>query len=1137
MSKSNVDRKKVQRWLSLLTQNNSLKLNVLITALEDCNYDELNLLYKKVPTILRGLMSLSFLKRRDYASIFKNTSVRPAKDVAGYIGLMVYILTKHANDINKYVKLKEKLDRLALKGAYDDAKRVINEINTTIGYSYWAAIYEIKIERLHKGLDACTSLYNKLYKENNSIARYYYYCAYRSSSLDFPSDKMMQILLPQDEKDSEYINNVLISHCLPYMYFEDGEWICADINSSVIDLYNNFINYLPNLKLETKSNPDVLNYILDLNCCIKDAYLNKLSTLYGVIEASDLQDKRQNLWSAYTEGSYKEFIDLAKPYIDERPEDLEILGLYLKSLIVIGSNEVSFNKEGSIIDRVCYHYYELLLHKTNSSLHRRKLMDICKSQFHIYGLRCLYTMISDLATNNIKDIYNNSWKYSQYNSPTDCAYYGEYEARKEYVQKLGYKTKFWEKVFDANQKSLSLDCYEMSLAIQDTDFTFRYVNDLFVRDCVPPFYQDTLSTYVFNHFINAQQYKEAVVFYVTEKLKNAQLNITFDNVETVHDLVNNSALNDEIPLEIMIFYHLANFDLDTIYLAYKKYLRYRHVKKASELIVDGCEKTRYFLSQIAVPSIITRHVLQFKSVIQVLMERIQICSNLYEFYNQKEYNDEISSLYRDIKIHELNNQVDESKIYVDVKAIKDHEIDEVRVMYDMYENASSNVSYYDASSLGGILTKLMEMGMKVQALDKDLNIYSLQMNSNTEEKEQTSYRKNILSQIFIEIRNQFLFNPKYGLDNYLSTRIRHGTLINKLRNHFEENYLVTNVVNGDYGHNQYWIDSKFKLRDKSALQCLMLFNEFSTQVDLVIAELKNEYIQCSTELVQGKTHACFNYDISSFEVYINEMLINKDINSFESCYDEIIDYLWVHTDRCLENMRHELAKAQIKLIDALHNLEKDVNSIAGENAKLSDFNDAVSHCQNGIQTDVQTVSKWFKRRNNVAFDFTISQVIDTCKLSMKRGNCDKVDILVNCSVNTELQGTYFGTLYDIFNDVLNNVQDYEKKYHVGGQCVINVNVEGDYLLINVSNPILTSHEEELKEKVKTINLNLKSLLHSGKSRDEGNSGCSKIFNAIHNHLASPNNEYVNSVHDSMFIVDVKIELEPLMKVKHENINS
>lgn len=1137
MNPNNVDNKKVQKWLSLLKQNNSLKLNVLIMALEDCNYEELNLLYGKVPTILRGLMSLSFLKRKDYASIFKNTTVNPAKDVVGHIGLMVYILTKHANDINEYVMLKEQLDRLTLKGAYEDAKRVIHKINTTIGYSYWAAIYEIKLERLHKGLDACTTLYNKLYKENNTIAHYYYFCAYRSSSLDFPSDKMMQILLPPGEQDSEYINSVLISHCLPYMSFEDGDWIRADINSSVIDLYNNLVNYLPNLRNETKDNPDLHKYILDLNNCVNDKYLNKISFLYGITEMYPIQEKRQNLWNTYTDGIYEDFLENAKSYIEEYPDDIEILQLYLKTLIITGAQEISFNKDGCIIDRVCYHFYELLSHRSNNSLHRRKLMDICKSQFHIYGLRCLYTIINDSATNRIEDMYNNTWKYSQYNSPTDCAYFREYDTRKSYTHKLGYNTKFWETVFDEGQKSLSLDCYEMSLAKQDTDFTFRYVIDLFVQGKVPPFYQDALSTYVFNHYVKSQQYKDAVMFYVTEKIKNTQLNITFDNIEVISNLVNNTTLNDEIPLEIMLFYHLANFDTDTIYLAYKKYLRYRHVKRASELPVDGNEKTRYFLSQIAVPSIITRHVLQFKSVIQVMMERIQICSNLCDFYNQKEYNDEIASLYRDIKIHELNNQVDESKIYVDVTAIKDHEIDEIRMMYDMYENASSNVTYYDASSLGGILTKLIEMGMKVQAIDKDSNIYSLKVNSNPEEKEQTSYRKNVLSQIFVEIRNQFLFNPKYGLDNYLSTRIRHGTLINKLRNYFEEYCLVTNVENGDYGVNKYWIETKFKLRDKSALQCLKLFNDFSKQVDFIISEIKNEYIQCRTELVQEKTHACFDYDISYFEVYINEMLINKGIDSFESCYNEIIDYLWFHTDRCLENMRHELAKSQNKLIDALHNLDKDINNIIAGNTKLSDFNDAVSHCQNGIQMDVQTVSKWFKRKNIVAFDFTIPQVIDTCKSSMKRNNCDKINVIVNCDVNTELQGTYFGTLYDMFHDILNNVLDYETENQVGGQCVINIDEEGPYLHVVVSNPILASHEEELKKEVKIINSNLKSLLHSGKSRDEGNSGCSKIFNAVHNHLASHDNEYINRVEDSMFIVDIKIELKPLMKVKYESTNS
>lgn len=55
------------------------------------------------------------------------------------------------------------------------------------------------------------------------------------------------------------------------------------------------------------------------------------------------------------------------------------------------------------------------------------------------------------------------------------------------------------------------------------------------------------------------------------------------------------------------------------------------------------------------------------------------------------------------------------------------------------------------------------------------------------------------------------------------------------------------------------------------------------------------------------------------------------------------------------------------------------------------------------------------------------------------------------------------------------------------------------------------------------------MFNGGRSRMEGNSGCIKIFNAIHNHLRSRNNKYENIVENNMFIVDISLELKPIRK--------
>ena len=61
--------------------------------------------------------------------------------------------------------------------------------------------------------------------ENNTIAQYIYYCAFKSSALDFLIEDVKRVLWSPKNPGAEFVNNFLISHCMPYMGFTEG--LCA----------------------------------------------------------------------------------------------------------------------------------------------------------------------------------------------------------------------------------------------------------------------------------------------------------------------------------------------------------------------------------------------------------------------------------------------------------------------------------------------------------------------------------------------------------------------------------------------------------------------------------------------------------------------------------------------------------------------------------------------------------------------------------------------------------------------------------------------------------------------------------------------------------------------------------------------
>lgn len=1118
-----MDKVKVNKWLGYLNSQTSNKKGVLAGMLNECSFDELELIYQKSASLYHGLLSLSYLRRKSFADIY-GSLIQPSRPIKEYIGLQAYVIKRNAGIINQYVALKRQVDCAVLKGDYSNARKLLDKINREISYSYWAATYLIKIERLDKGLSACSNLYNRLFADNTTVVRYIYYCAFRSSSLDFLLEDVKRVLWPKDENDSDFINKYLISHCMPYLGVNEGPWMCTDMNSSIIDLYNNLLTFLPNLEEETLKDDSVMRYLGELNGCIKDDYLNKLCYLFEIGNEPVLDTERLEVMNDYLMANYESALIKAQSYLERNVDDFEVYSLYLKSLLQCGGVVEQPDKESNITKRIGYHYFEIISHKTNQSFHKRKLLNICRSQYHIQGVRYMLSLLEGIESDDIYLLYNTSWKCLPYHSPTDACLYVMSEDRKDYIRKITGGTGNWENIFAINPNEVSKDCLELSIAGIDRDTAFPLLTKRFNKNEVSPYLKDVVATFIFNYFIEKGQYQEGIRFYVENKLHDAALTIGLGDRDRIIEILENKQLSVLIPLELAIFAEMVGADSDTIYFIYKKYLKSCNVQRASEIVITGDEKQRYFLEKVAVIKVLTLHVLRFKSVLQVMEERSAICSNLYDYYQDKKVNEEISSICRDIKIIELNNQVDESKIYVDVRSIKEKELGEAKEFYDMIDNASNQVAYHDIV-MGKIFNLLNNSGLPMTYSEFDetgiLKDASVKI-------EMVNYRKDVMTQTFLSIRNQFLFNPKYGLDNYLSTRIRHGTLVNQLRNHFEERNLVTNTTNGNYAQNDFWVRDCFKLYGEKAHQCFQLFESFSKGTDAIISNIKDSYVQVKTEDHKEKEKGCFDFDKSFFDNDIDRILVDQTPSNFDVCYDLIIECLWKHTENCLEAVREKLVDAQSEMINNLHTLQREVINVIGtDNAGVTAFNDAVSYCQNAIQNDFQIVTKWFKRSNYVDFDFTIGQVIETSIGFINRNNKNMLKTKVVDECTTTLQGRYFGTLYDIFHDTLNNALVYEKENRLNGECEIIAKEDNGFLRIQVSNPVREEDVEGLIAKIEEISSKLEEKIHTGQSRDEGNTGCPKIYNAVNYHLGSQNNTYLNAIENNHFVVKIAVELNPI----------
>ena len=224
--------------------------------------------------------------------------------------------------------------------------------------------------------------------------------------------------------------------------------------------------------------------------------------------------------------------------------------------------------------------------------------------------------------------------------------------------------------------------------------------------------------------------------------------------------------------------HWDNAPGDEIVLnvSYDEFLYKLGVSRPSELTKtiasdDWNEYYTYFLAEVCVPNVMDRS-LAFESYDDVLKERCYICSDLIDLDPQhaEKYEKEINSITGSMMTQRTKREVEKGKIYVDIDGVKTVLKKDLIDSYERYQD-------YQQHSMEDLVVRIIE-ALKIAEKDGEPFILSY---DNTAQ----------LSELIKKARNVFVADNKYGLDGYLSVRIRHGTLESQLRSCFEKHKLIT----------------------------------------------------------------------------------------------------------------------------------------------------------------------------------------------------------------------------------------------------------------------------------------------------------------------------------------------------------
>lgn len=510
------------------------------------------------------------------------------------------------------------------------------------------------------------------------------------------------------------------------------------------------------------------------------------------------------------------------------------------------------------------------------------------------------------------------------------------------------------------------------------------------------------------------------------------------------------------------------------------------VKQPSAIKIDSYDRNLiYFLSNVCIPSNLDMARIEtIKNTKQVLNERIVICNNLRkadEKYSSL-YEQEILSLRYKMTLDEGQRLIAASRIHVDIENFKKWGLKELEEDFERYLDL-----------------------LKIE--DKKLNfdygeIFEEIINGN---KKDNNFRPEndadaLLLQIVQRLQNGFLYNHSFGLDFFLSKRIRHQSFIGKLRAPVEFSKLITTKAteNGSYRDNEYWLD----ILSSNDLECRNklknIFNSFAQNFDAMLIDLKDNKLHLHTiDKPKGLIHSRLSTNfVQLLKLYLKNSTLQESL-------DAIIDVLWASLNDSLIVVRNyivsEVSKNISGLFDSFKAQVKKELIIKGDD--FYQFDTKISECNQRIQSALIEIGAWFTRSEleahtkYISTDEIIKIAIDTAKKSLEKPISNlkyNVEVVTHNQEGIRVPFSNLPFLNDVFFILLDNVQTYSYLENPQINCSVIFDELDKLLKIKIVNDLHPKSKIKNQSTVNEIINIIEKKDFSARTRKEGKSGLVKL---------------------------------------------
>ncbi len=1056
-----------------------------------------------------------------------NNLLNPASLLSEIIWSISTLLL-YKDKINSFVKKSYSLEIAILNEAEEECFKILETIDRDFGQSHWLIQNKIATTQHWLGNDSKKELVKNLRETTNDkflVDILIYFISKRVEGTSIPgylqSELSKIFRMPEGKSAHDYLKTKIFD--INNLTTEQVSILLRiDFSTTAIDYYESLIATLrwvinEESVLKTLS-PFLEKPVSVLYKATRDRRLIPILIGFSIDQDFSFSVEREQIIERYTSGEYEKSLALAHQYLAEdiNKTDISMLFIALKSEIqtkqiceydgllhtiskdlrrVMNLTEDSYsaalslnmlndrfiNQNWSIYLRTAV-MNELTVQDFDSSLDFLRDLYVCDP--HISPFTFLLSLNEDYVNKNISRIFPKHFLITKKVFKLAISGVTNDEVEKE-ISKGRYLKYLGRYYLTTNNLDKALSTFTEALT---------YNSELDTLKC---------SAALIIVHLRKGDLLSAIKLLVDTYIKWPDVPTALPFDEVVGSLEDPDEWPESICLSITLALYTNFFKynkLAHLRYAFETYNLNNNITSPSDLIIEdnikNIDYVKLYLRLVWRPEIMGQTIL-YSGTKDIEETRIQVCKTLVEIdtENASLYQTEIRERVKNLELAKATKLVDQSRVYVDVTAIKKTLKTKLGDVYSQYKN-SLIVDKNDGSEFVEVLADVFQ---NLQTSNTSMSQIMSSMHIIGDEDMQ-------FAAMFSEITNEFLLG-EHGLNAYLSTRVRHGKFSNAIRKPIADENLITEISEGteNYTKNIYWADLLNELEEIEKEKVLSLLEVFGKKIDDIISHVRDNLIQVAImddlSSTTGSSHALFSYRTSNVErIYAQSKL--KNLVNIDEFIDFCIEILWEKTDDNLIKVK-KIINSSVKssILLAFDKLNESLGYL-GYTDRLGELHNHIARAKTNIQHQISNVSTWFTRsevydRPDYDIDFSVL-IAKTMVTNLISGSDNWNGLNIKASGVTRLMpGRTLDGMVDVF------CASFENAIEHSGLLITEINIDVEIKIIenrfkiiitnNISSEIFTSKNVD---KINEIMSEISKKDTRIKAQKERGSGFHKIWSTI-----------------------------------------